>query len=51
MLYEKLTDLVGLVPYGCEPLVFVITCVLLVWLLSTFFSVLWSFLSMFTGGR
>ena len=50
MLYEKIVELVGDVPAGMEPVVYVVCCLILVWLLSTFFSILWSFLQLIGGG-
>lgn len=51
MLYDKIVELVGTVPAGMEPVVYVMSCLILVWLLSTFFSVLWSFLLLLGGGK
>ena len=51
MIYDYIVQLVGEVPYGFEPVIYVVACVILVWLLSTFFSVLWSFFTMIGGGR
>lgn len=51
MLYDKIVELVGDVPAGMEPVLYVVACLILVWLLSTFFSVLWSFLHLIGGGR
>lgn len=51
MLYDKIVELVGVVPIGLEPVVYIVSCLILVWLLSTFFSVLWSFFSMIGGGK
>lgn len=51
MLYEKVVELVGPVPAGAEPVLYLVVCLVLVWLLSTFFSVLWSFLQLVGGGR
>lgn len=51
MLYDKVVELVGVVPAGMEPVVYLLSCLILVWLLSTFFSVLWSFLQLLGGGR
>lgn len=50
MLYEALIELIGEVPTGFEPLVYVFACVVLLWLLSTVFSILWSLLS-WIGGK
>lgn len=51
MLYDKFVELVGTVPAGLEPVVYIFACLSLIWLLSTFFSVLWSFLQLLGGGR
>lgn len=51
LIYDKIVDLIGVVPYGAEPLVYCVSCIVLVWLLSVFFSVLWTFFSMIGGGK
>lgn len=51
VLYEMLENLVGTVPAGLEPVVYIIACIVCVWILSTFFTILWSFLMLLTGGR
>ena len=51
MLYEKIVELIGPPPSGFEPVLYVACVLVLLWLLSTFFSVLWSFLQMLGGGR
>lgn len=50
MLYEALVSLVGEVPEGFEPLVYVAAVLVLIWLLSSVFSILWSLLS-WIGGK
>lgn len=51
MIYDKIVELVGIVPYGFEPVVYCCSCLVLVWLLSTFFSILHTFFSMIGGFR
>lgn len=51
MLYEKIVELIGAVPPGMEPVLYIVCVLVLVWLLSTFFSILWSFLQLLGGGR
>lgn len=51
MIYNAIVELIGPVPYGAEPILYVCCVLVLVWLLGTFFSVLWSFLSLLGGGR
>ena len=51
MLYEKVVELIGTPPAGLEPVLYIVCVLVLVWLLSTFFSVLWSFLQLLGGGR
>ena len=51
MLYEKVVELIGPVPAGLEPVLYIVCVLVLVWLLSTFFSVLWSFLQLLGGGK
>ena len=51
MIYEKLVELIGTVPAGLEPVVYVISCIVAVWLLGQFFTVLWSFFMLLFGGR
>ena len=51
MIYEKVVELIGPVPVGLEPVLYIVCCLVLIWLLSTFFSVLWSFLQLLGGGR
>ena len=50
MLYEAVVELIGEVPVGFEPLVYVACILVLLWLLSSVFSILWSVLS-WIGGR
>lgn len=49
MLYDKVVELVGPVPAGLEPVLYIVCVLVLIWLLSTFFSVLWSFLQLLGG--
>lgn len=50
MLYEALVNLIGEVPPGFEPLVYLGAILVLLWLLSSVFSILWSVLS-WIGGK
>lgn len=50
MLYEALVSLIGEVPAGYEPLILALSVPVLLWLLSSTFSILWSVLS-FIGGK
>ena len=50
MLYEAVVSLIGEVPVGFEPIVYVSCMLVLVWLLYSVFSILWSVLS-WIGGR
>lgn len=50
MLYEALVNLLGTVPVGFEPLVYVGSILVLLWLLNSVFSILWSVLS-WIGGK
>lgn len=50
MLYEALVDLLGEVPAGFEPLVYVCAAIVLLWLLNSTFSILWSVVS-WIGGK
>ena len=50
MLYEKVVELIGDVPVGFEPLVYIGAVLVLIWLLQTVFSILWTLLS-WIGGR
>lgn len=50
MLYEEVVSLIGDVPVGFEPLVYVGCIVVLLWLLQTVFSILWTLLN-WIGGR
>lgn len=50
MLYEKVVELIGTVPVGFEPLVYIASILVLLWLLQTVFSILWTLLS-WIGGK
>lgn len=50
MLYEALVNLLGAVPVGFEPLVYIGSILVLLWLLNSVFSILWSVLS-WIGGK
>ena len=50
MLYEALVSLIGDVPVGFEPLVYIFACIVLLWLISSVFSILWSVLN-WIGGK
>lgn len=50
MLYEALISLIGEVPVGFEPLLYVLCVPLLLWLLSQVFSILWALLN-WIGGK
>lgn len=50
MLYEKIVELIGEVPVGFEPLVYIGAILVLLFLLQTVFSVLWTLLN-WIGGR
>lgn len=50
MLFDALTSLIGPVPSGYEPLLYLGAVLVLLWLLSTVFSVLWSLLN-WIGGK
>lgn len=50
MLYEAVVNLLGPVPVGFEPLVYVLCVPILLWLLTSVFSILWSLLS-WIGGK
>lgn len=41
-MFDALTSLIGSVPSGYEPLVYVLCIPLLMWLLGQFFAILWS---------
>lgn len=41
-MFDALTSLIGIVPSGYEPLVYVLCIPLLMWLLGQFFGILWS---------
>lgn len=50
MLYEEVIALIGEVPTGFEPLVYLFCLLVLLWFLQFVSSVLWTILSWF-GGR
>lgn len=50
MLYEALVNLIGEVPIGFEPLVYLGAILILLWLLSSVMSILWSVIS-WIGGK
>lgn len=50
MLYEAVVNLIGEVPVGFEPLVYVCCILVLLFLLNSVFSILWSLLS-WIGGK
>jgi hypothetical protein len=50
MLYAALVELIGDVPVGFEPLVYIAAFLVLVYLLSTTFSILWAILNWIAGG-
>lgn len=50
MLYEAVVELLGEVPVGYEPLIYVMAAIILLWLLSHVFSIVWSVLS-WIGGK
>lgn len=50
MLYEAVVNLIGAVPVGFEPLVYVGCILVLLWLLTSVFSILWSLLG-WIGGK
>ena len=50
MLYEKIVELIGDVPVGFEPLVYIGSILVLLFLLQTVFSILWTLLN-WIGGR
>lgn len=50
MLYEAVTQLIGVVPVGFEPLIYVLCVPILLWLLSQTFSIIWSVLD-WIGGK
>ena len=49
LIYDKIVELIGSVPYGFEPVVYAMAVVVLVWVLSTFFSILHAFFGMIGG--
>lgn len=51
MLYDEIVALIGPVPAGLEPVFYIVCALILVWLLSTFFSILWNFFMMIGGGK
>lgn len=50
MLYEAVVDLIGEVPVGYEPLLYCACVLVLLWLLSSVFSILWSLIG-WIGGK
>ena len=50
MLYEEVVNLLGPVPTGYEPLLYVACVLVLLWLLSSVFSILWSVIG-WIGGK
>ena len=50
MLLEKVVELIGEVPVGFEPLVYIGCILVLLWLLQTVFSILWTLLD-WIGGK
>lgn len=50
MLYSQIVNLIGPVPDGYEPLVYLAAILVLLWLLSSVFSILWSVLN-WIGGK
>ncbi len=51
MLYASLVELIGDVPVGFEPLVYIAAFLVLVYLLSATFNILWAILNWIAGGR
>lgn len=51
MLYNAVVDLIGPVPAGVEPILYICCVIVLVWLLGSFFGLLWSFLQLLGGGK
>lgn len=43
-MFAEITALIGEVPAGLEPVVYVMCIVVLIWLLSQFFGILWAVL-------
>lgn len=41
-MFDALTSLIGVVPAGYEPLIYVLCIPFLMWLLGQFFGILWS---------
>ena len=50
MLYEKIVELIGVVPVGFEPLVYIGSILVLLFLLQTVSSILWTLLN-WIGGK
>lgn len=50
MLYEAIVNLIGAVPAGFEPLVYCLSVVVFLWVLSSTFSILWSIIN-WIGGK
>ena len=51
MIFEKIVELVGVVPFGFEPVIYCVSCIVLVWMLSCFFSIVNMFFKMVGGFR
>lgn len=49
MLYEKVAELIGEVPAGFEPLVYVACILVLLWLLSCVFGLLYTVINWIAG--
>lgn len=49
-IYESVVALVGTVPSGCEPIVYVLSCVVLLFLLQQAFGVIYSIVN-WIGGK
>ena len=41
-MFDALTSLIGVIPTGYEPLIYVLCIPFLMWLLGQFFGILWS---------
>lgn len=51
MLYEAVVSLIGEVPVGYEPLIYVLCALILLWLLSSTFSILYAVLGWIGGNK
>lgn len=49
MLYQEIVTLIGEVPPGFEPLVYVVCCIVFLWFLQFFSTVLWSLINWLKG--